>query len=149
MLRPTAAVLPLLLLVATPVLGQDRALDTARLSAPGSVPAALQPADPVFSDFSDSIGSGDSGGVSVLKSALLAGAGGAVIGLGVALIQGDNYGRDIAIGAGAGLVVGGVLGLTHAYGDRRALPEDGRSSLERNPVNPKSSARTIGVAGRF
>jgi hypothetical protein len=129
------AVLPLLLLVATPALGQDR--------APESELAALPPVAPVLSA---SEGAEGDGGGTILRSALLGGAGGAVIGLGVALIQNDNYGRDIAIGAGAGLVIGGVVGLSRTFGNRRALPEDGLSSVERNPI---IQARTVGVGGRF
>lgn len=89
----------------------------------------------------------DGGGPgSILTGALYGGLAGAVIGLGVGLIENDNYGRDIAIGAGAGILVGAALGATHAFGDSRSLAAtDGLSSPERYPMR----ARTLRVAGSF
>ncbi|HEX7489733.1 MAG TPA: hypothetical protein VF341_12550, partial [Anaeromyxobacteraceae bacterium] len=51
----------------------------------------------------DAQGANDaSGGGTILMSALYGGLAGAVIGGGVGLLEGANYGRDIAVGAGAG-----------------------------------------------
>ena len=52
----------------------------------------------------------------IATDALYGGIAGAAIGAGVALINGNNYGRDIAIGAGIGLIAGGVVGAVDAAG---------------------------------
>jgi hypothetical protein len=87
-----------------------------------------------------------SGGSTILTSALWGGLAGAAIGTGVALIENGNWGRDIGIGAGAGLLIGGALGAAHAFGDTRAPYADGLRSPDRDPV---ITARTIGIGGRF
>ena len=53
----------------------------------------------------------------VAINALYGGAAGALIGAGVALIEQDNYVRDVMIGAGVGVIVGGVVGAVMAYSD--------------------------------
>lgn len=87
-----------------------------------------------------------SGGSTIFTSALWGGLAGAAIGTGVALIENGNWGRDIAIGAGAGLLIGGALGAAHAFGDTRAPYADGLRSPDRDPV---ITAQTIGIGGRF
>ena len=51
----------------------------------------------------------------IATDALYGGLAGLAIGGGVALLQNDgNWGRDLAIGAGAGLIIGGVFGAVDA-----------------------------------
>ncbi len=52
----------------------------------------------------------------ILTDALYGGLAGAAIGAGVALINGNNYGRDIGIGAGIGIVAGGIIGAVSVAG---------------------------------
>ena len=57
----------------------------------------------------------------IATDALYGGLAGLAIGGGVALLQNDgNWGRDLAIGAGAGLIIGGIFGAVDAasYADR-------------------------------
>jgi hypothetical protein len=83
----------------------------------------------------------------IFTSALYGGLAGALVGGAVALIEGGNYGRDIAIGAGVGILVGAALGAANVFGDVRPLPAtDGLNTTERFPV---IQARTIGLGGRF
>ena len=56
-----------------------------------------------------------SAGSIIATDALYGGLAGLAIGGGVALLQNDgNWGRDLAIGAGAGLIIGGVFGAVNA-----------------------------------
>jgi hypothetical protein len=88
-----------------------------------------------------------SGVSSIFSGALYGGLAGALIGGAVGLIENGNYGRDIAIGAGAGILIGAALGAGHVFGDSRALPaSDGLNTTDRFPV---IQARTMGVGGRF
>lgn len=59
----------------------------------------------------------------VAINALYGAAAGAVVGVGVALIEGDNWGRDITVGAGLGVLAGAVVGgvIAYGYGDQGAL----------------------------
>ena len=60
-------------------------------------------------------------GAIIVQDALYGGLAGLAIGAGVALISSDHdWGRDLAIGAGAGLLVGGIYGANDAaaYADR-------------------------------
>jgi hypothetical protein len=51
----------------------------------------------------------------IATDALYGGIAGLAIGAGVALLSNDgNWGRDLAIGAGAGLIVGGIFGAVDA-----------------------------------
>ncbi len=51
----------------------------------------------------------------IATDALYGGVAGLAIGAGVALLSGDgNWGRDLAVGAGAGLIVGGIFGAVDA-----------------------------------
>jgi hypothetical protein len=54
----------------------------------------------------------------VAINALYGGAAGAVVGVGVALIEGDNWARDVTVGAGLGVLAGAVVGGYMAYGDQ-------------------------------
>jgi hypothetical protein len=125
----------------------DRELSTASrpyLASTASYAAAM-PAAPILSGTEGAI---ESGASNIFFSALYGGLAGALIGGGVALIENDNYGRDIAIGAGAGILVGAVLGATHTFGDRRGpFPaSDGLGTTDRDPV---ITGRALALAGRF
>lgn len=87
-----------------------------------------------------------SGGSTIVTSALWGGLAGAAVGTGVALIENGNWGRDIALGAGIGLLAGAALGATHAFGDTRTPYADGMRSPDRDPV---ITATTVGLSGRF
>ncbi len=87
-----------------------------------------------------------SGGSSIVTSALWGGLAGAVVGTGVALIENGNWGRDIAIGAGIGLLAGGALGALNVFGDTNRPFSDGLRSPDRDPV---LTARTMGLSGHF
>ena len=107
--------------------------------------AALPPAAPILAGAE---GVTDSGTGNILLSALYGGLAGAAIGLAVGLIENGNYGRDIAIGAGAGILVGAALGAAHVFSDERGpLPmRDGLGSTDRDPV---LSSRTLALGGSF
>ena len=96
----------------------------------------------------DAFGATDaSGGSTILVSALYGGLAGAVVGVGIGLLEKGNYGRDIAVGTGAGVLIGGALGAAHALGDARSLAvTDGLNTTERYPV---LTARTLRLGGRF
>jgi hypothetical protein len=114
-------------------------------AAIGGPYAAAVPVAPILSATE---GATDSGVSNIFFGALYGGLAGALIGGGVALIENDNWGRDIAIGAGAGILVGAVLGATHTFGSRRGpFPaSDGLGTTARDPV---IRARTVGFAGNF
>jgi hypothetical protein len=60
----------------------------------------------------------------IAQDAVYGGLAGLAIGGGVALISNDgNWGRDLAIGAGVGLLAGGIFGAVDAasYADRRPI----------------------------
>lgn len=95
-------------------------------------------------------GSGDDGeseAVTILKGALIGGLTGGVIGLGIALIENGNWGRDIGIGAGVGIVVGAGVGAIRAFSDVQSFAaRDGLGSTDRDPV---IQARTLAFTSRF
>jgi hypothetical protein len=107
--------------------------------------ALVPPLAPVLST-SQGADTDQGAGLSILTGALYGGAAGALIGLGVGLIEADNYFRDIAIGAGAGIIVGGSFGAARALRDTRAY-RDGLSSPDRTPV--LHGTRFSLLAGRF
>jgi hypothetical protein len=92
------------------------------------------------------------------------GVAGLLVGGGIALIQqGDDWGRDLMVGAGIGLIVGAAVGVAHAVYDeqqydratRRAAAArapaalaagDGLNRTDRDPV---ITAATVGLALRF
>src|SRR5207248_9797386 len=79
----------------------------------------------------------------ILTDALYGGLAGLAIGGGVALLNGDgNWGRDLAIGAGAGLLIGGIFGAVDAAASAdRAIPvgevRDVGFSRGLNPIGGK------------
>jgi len=59
----------------------------------------------------------------IAQDALYGGLAGLAIGAGVALLNNDgNWGRDLAIGAGAGLLVGGIFGAVDAAANADRAP---------------------------
>jgi hypothetical protein len=90
----------------------------------------------------------------VAVDAAYGGLAGLLVGGGVALIaNNDNWGRDLMIGGGAGILVGAAVGGVHAYNvandrprDRYAM--DGLGTPEKFP--PLSGARTVlAYGGKF
>ena len=68
----------------------------------------------------------------ILTDAVYGGVAGLAIGGGVALISQDsNWGRDLAVGAGIGLLVGGIFGAVDAasMADMRPMPSGFNSSV--------------------
>lgn len=100
----------------------------------------------------------------VAMDAAYGGVAGLLVGGGVALVQeGDDWGRDLMVGAGIGLIVGAVVGVAHAVYEtnqydratRRAAagprPErlvagDGLNRTDRDPV---ITAATVGLTVNF
>ena len=78
----------------------------------------------------------------IATDALYGGIAGAAIGLGVALINGNNYPRDIMVGAGIGLIAGGVIGAVDvaANGDRLMMRSEGTNAMNKT---------AYGVGGKF
>ena len=132
-------------LLATSAHADEAAPSTGTAVSTGAFLSALPPLGPLGRD---ALGATDSGGGSILMSALYGGLAGAIVGLGVGLIEDGNYGRNVAIGAGAGILIGAALGAAHAFGDTHAVAAtDGLNTTERYPVF--ASARTVSLGGRF
>jgi len=78
---------------------------------------------------------------------------GLLVGAGVALIaNNDDWGRDLMIGTGAGILVGAAVGGIHAYNASSDTPRryalDGLGSPARTP--PLAGAHAmLGYGGRF
>ncbi len=119
--------------------GAARADSTARDGARAPLTLTLQgtPAAGPDQGFRDVlVGGRRSVGSVILYDALYGGLIGVAIGAGVALINNDfnngNWGRDLAIGGGVGLIAGGVFGAVDvlAYSDRY-LAETNRGQRDR------------------
>jgi hypothetical protein len=84
---------------------------------------------------------------------------GLLVGGGVALAAQDSrWGRDLAVGAGLGLIAGAVVGIVQVttapqrYARSAAPPRDTRvawDGLERTARDPVITAPTAGFGGRF
>lgn len=63
---------------------------------------------------------------------------GLLVGFGVALVnQWDHWGRDLTVGAGAGVLVGAAVGAVQAYSasrDRGPIASDGLNRTDKDPV---------------
>lgn len=71
----------------------------------------------------------------IATDALYGGVAGLAIGAGIALIEGgNNWGRDLSIGAGAGLLVGAVIGAVDAASQDRIAAVDVRERS--TPLGP-------------
>ncbi len=89
----------------------------------------------------------------VATDAAWGGLAGLVVGFGVTLVnQFDHWGRDLMVGAGAGVLVGAAVGVgqaawdaSHSHGQRVAY-DDGMNRTEKDPV---ITAPTVGYAFRF
>jgi len=96
----------------------------------------LQASDQGFRDAIEVSGHHSAAGV-VASDALYGGLAGLAIGAGVALLNNDfnsggNWGRDLAIGAGAGLIIGGVFGAVDvAASSDRYLAQSNREGRGR------------------
>ena len=87
----------------------------------------------------------------VVVGAAYGGVAGLLVGAGISLInEGDNLGRDLMIGVGAGLIVGAAVGGIQAYSESRRVAFDGLGSPERDRL-AAAEPRTMMVAipGRF
>ena len=108
---------------------------------PGTTTAAPPPSSSTHVSVSDDTTTGvtttrpgRSAGVIVATDALYGGLAGLAIGGGVALLSNDgNWGRDLAIGAGAGLLIGGIFGAVDAV-----------ASADR--MRPAGEVRDIGMS---
>jgi hypothetical protein len=84
--------------------------------------------------------SGRSAGSYVALDALYGGVAGGLIGGGVTLIdQGNNWGRDLMVGAGVGILVGSAYGIFEAATQTRV---PARAIADRNPA----ASDSLGVA---
>ncbi len=78
----------------------------------------------------------------IATDALYGGIAGLAIGAGVALLEGsNNWGRDLSIGAGAGILIGGIFGAVDAARADRAYPV-GES-------RDRGFSRALGTCARF
>ena len=102
----------------------------------------LELAPPAQKGFADVVVGHRPAAAIIATDALYGGLAGAAIGAGVALINGNNYGRDIAIGAGIGLIAGGILGAVDVAGraDTVMTPSEGSNYMDRP---------SYGVGGKF
>ncbi len=88
----------------------------------------------------------------VATDAAWGGVAGLLVGFGVTLVnQFDHWGRDLMVGAGAGVLVGAVVGVARAASDasqsrRRVSYGDGMNRTDQDPV---ITAPTVGYAFRF
>jgi len=87
-------------------------------------------------------------GAIIASDALYGGLAGLAIGAGVALIENDhNWGRDLAVGAGAGLLVGAAFGAVDAASaDRRMSVADlaARDEVNRSQKHPAMLGYRLG-----
>lgn len=87
-------------------------------------------------------------GAVILRDALYGGLAGLAIGGGIALLNnGDNWQRDLAIGAGAGLLVGAIFGAVDAASaDRYMAVADSEPRLrDRQAQRARSAGLGYGV----
>lgn len=90
----------------------------------------------------------------VATDAAYGGVAGLLVGVGAALVnQWDNWQRDVMVGAGAGVLVGAVVGVAHAAYDAREdrrsrrVAFDGMSRTDKDPVIARRP--TVALAFRF
>jgi len=87
----------------------------------------------------------------VAIGAVYGAAAGAIVGVGIALIdQGNNWARDLTLGAGAGILVGAVVGGIQAYGQSNGhYATDGLGSPERDRAAARPARTVLSLGGRF
>jgi hypothetical protein len=89
--------------------------------------------------------------VTIATDALYGGIAGALIGGGIALIgrDGDNWARDLTIGAGAGLLAGGAIGVVEAVSDANDHTARRAAADVRTDGGSAPSALAFSYGGRF
>jgi len=86
----------------------------------------------------------------IARDALYGGLAGLAIGGGVALLNGgDNVGRDLAIGAGAGLIVGAIFGAVDAASADRYMAIADSTARERDVRSQKLRSESLGFGMNF
>jgi hypothetical protein len=86
----------------------------------------------------------------IARDALYGGLAGLAIGGGVALLNGgDNIGRDLAIGAGAGLIVGAIFGAVDAASADRYMAVADSSARERTFRSQNVHSQSFGYGLKF
>jgi len=86
----------------------------------------------------------------IARDALYGGLAGLAIGGGVALLNGgDNVGRDLAIGAGAGLIVGAIFGAVDAASADRYMAVADSTAHERDARSQNLRSTTVGYGMKF
>ena len=86
----------------------------------------------------------------IARDALYGGIAGLAVGAGVALLNGgDNWGRDLAIGAGAGLIVGAIFGAVDAASADRYMAVADSSALTNEWKSQKVHDAAFGYGMKF
>lgn len=86
----------------------------------------------------------------IARDALYGGLAGLAIGGGVALLNGgDNWGRDLAIGAGAGLIVGAIFGAVDAASADRYMAVVDATARERDVRSQSVRSTSLGYGVKF
>jgi hypothetical protein len=86
----------------------------------------------------------------IARDALYGGIAGLAIGAGVALLNGgDNVGRDLAIGAGAGLIVGAIFGAVDAASADRYMAVADSTARERDVRSQNLRSGSVGYGMKF
>jgi len=86
----------------------------------------------------------------IARDALYGGLAGLEIGGGVALLNGgDNVGRDLAIGAGAGLIVGAIFGAVDAASADRYMAIADSTARERDVRSQNQRSAGLGYGMKF
>ena len=86
----------------------------------------------------------------IARDALYGGLAGLAIGGGVALLNGgDNIGRDLAIGAGAGLIVGAIFGAVDAASADRYMAVADSAARDRDFRSQSVRSTSLGYGLNF
>jgi hypothetical protein len=86
----------------------------------------------------------------IARDALYGGIAGLAVGAGVALLNGgDNWGRDLAIGAGAGLIAGAIFGAVDAASADRYMAVADSSARANDWRSQKVSDAGVGYGMKF
>jgi hypothetical protein len=85
----------------------------------------------------------------IARDALYGGLAGLAIGGGVALISGDNVGRDLAIGAGVGLIAGAIFGAVDAASADRYMAVADSTAHDRDARSQNVRSGSLGYGVKF
>lgn len=86
----------------------------------------------------------------VARDALYGGLAGLAVGGGVALLNGgDNLGRDLVIGAGAGLIVGAIFGAVDAASADRYMAVADSTARARDVRSQNTRSTALGYGMKF